>query len=127
MNHEALLVFHSSDELREFKECMESLQLHVGNDKVDWVLTPNKLFTVKSCYNFLNDGGLRSRLSVDIWQVAAPLKIKIFVWLATHDKTLSRENLGKRGWPGPQCCAICGCSLESNNHIFLQCLVAVSI
>ena len=123
VNNESLLAFHSSDELHEFIECMKSLQLQLGQDKVEWTLTANKLFTVKSCYNFFNDGGLRSRLSADIWQRisgrAAPYKIKIFVWLATHDKTLSRENLSKRGWPGPQGCAICGYGLESNSHIFL--------
>ena len=101
VNHDVLLAFHSSVELHEFIECMESLQPHLGKDKVEWALTANKIFSIKSCYNFLNDGGLRSSLSADIWQVAAPYKIKIFVWLATHDKTLSRENLGKQGWSGP--------------------------
>ena len=66
VNYEALLAFHSSDELREFIECMESLQLQLGQDKVEWILTANKFFTVKNCYNFLNDGGLRSHLSADI-------------------------------------------------------------
>ena len=44
LNNEALLAFHSSDELHEFMECMESMQLQMGMDKVDWLLTPNKFF-----------------------------------------------------------------------------------
>ena len=127
VNYEALLAFHSLNELHEFIKCMESLQLQLGQDKGEWALTANKLFTVKSCYNFLNDGSLRSRLSADIWQVAALYKIKIFIWLATHDKTLSRERLGRRGWNGSQICEICGLHVESNNHIFLHFFFAISI
>ena len=79
VNNDSLLAFHSSDELHDFMECIEALQLQLGVDNIEWFLTPNKIFSVKSCYNFLNDGGLRSKFSVDIWKAAVPCKIKIFV------------------------------------------------
>ena len=127
VNSDSLLAFHSSGELHDFMEKMDLIRLQEGTDRVDWFLTSHKQFSVKSCYDFLNDGGLRSRFQSDIWKVAVPLKIKIFVWLATHDKTLFRENLGKRGWGGLQNCEIYGYDIESNCHIFLHCPFAVNI
>ena len=62
-----------------------------------------------------------------IWKAAVPLKVKVFAWLATHDKTLSRERLGRRGWNGSQICEICRLHVETNAHIFLHCPFAIGI
>ena len=97
---------------------MDSVRLQSGTDNVEWVLTSNRKFFVKSCYDFLNDGSLCSKYLGDIWKAVVPLKVKVFAWLATHDKTLSRERLGRRGWTGSQICKICGLHVESNTHIF---------
>ena len=127
VNNDSLYAFHSFGELHDFIERMDSARLQLGNDRIEWFLTSNRLFSVMSCYDFLNDGGLRSKFLEDIWKAAVPLKVKIFAWLATYDKTLYRENLGKRGWTGSQNCEICGHGIESNYHIFLHCPPAVNI
>ena len=98
VSHDSLNAFHSSCELHDFIDKMDAINLLPGSDLVEWKLTPNRQFTVKSCYGFLNDGGLRSKFQEDIWKVVVPLMVKIFTWLATHDKTLSREKLERQGW-----------------------------
>ena len=79
VNNDSLLAFHSCDELHEFMKSIEALQLQLGVDNIEWFLTPNKVFSIKSCYNFLNDGGLHSKFTMDIWKTAVLCKIKIFV------------------------------------------------
>ena len=71
-------------------------------------ITSSLVFTIRSCYNILNDGGLRSPFKNTIWKSTVPLKVKVFSWLALKDQILSRANLIKRGWQGPSHCCICG-------------------
>ena len=61
VNLDSLNTFHSSCELHDFIEKMDVVSLHSGNDIVEWKLTSNRQFSVKSCYGFLNDRGLRSK------------------------------------------------------------------
>lgn len=60
-NNDSLSSFHSSLELLDFIAKMDSLNLSEGDDILEWNLTPNKVFSVKSCYGFLNDGGTQSK------------------------------------------------------------------
>ena len=77
-NIDSLITFLSSPEFQDFIDKMDSVCLSGGDNIMEWTLTPNKDFSVKSCYGFLNDGGLRSKFRKNIWKSAAPLKTKIF-------------------------------------------------
>ena len=87
-------------------------------DSISWLLTQSKAFSIKSCYETLNDGGLHSTFKTNIWKNAAPLKVKLFTWLALKDKILSCANLAKRDWSGPLYCEICGFHIESISIFF---------
>ena len=89
-------------------------------DSIIWSITSSQVFTIKSCYNVLNDGGLRSPFKNTIWKSAVPLKVKIFSWLTLKDKILSRANLIKRGWQGPSHYYIYGHQNETVMHIFFS-------
>ena len=78
-NNDSLSSFHSSLELLDFIAKMDSLNLSKGDDNLKWNLTPNKVFSVKSCHGFLNDGGTRYKFRNSKWRSAAPLKNKVFV------------------------------------------------
>ena len=119
-SNDSLNSFHSSPELQEFIDIMDSISLSTGNDILEWTLTPNKEFAVKNCYGFLNDDGLHFKFRKSIWKFVVPLKIKVFAWLTTHDKILSRFNLIQRGWTGSPHCELCGHNLETTNHIFFH-------
>lgn len=60
-----------------------------------WNLTMNGAFSVKSLYNFLNDGGLRCLVVRFFWINSCPKKINLFNWLMWKNKVLSFENLKK--------------------------------
>lgn len=65
-------------------------------DEKRWSLTANGNFSVKSFYNFLNDGGLQCSKTPVILQSLSPRKINLFNWLAWDDKILKLENLARR-------------------------------
>ena len=48
-------------------------------------------------------------------------KYKKNCWLFTHQKTLTTENLKKRGIEGPSHCILCKKAEETQTHIFLEC------
>jgi hypothetical protein len=66
------------------------------DDKVTWKLG-NKGFTIKSWYNALQ---VRQpvKLFKDLWKMKLPWKSKIFLWVVMWGKTLTKVNLGMRGW-----------------------------
>ena len=55
------------------------VQLSDQPDSIQWKLTSNGRFTVKSFYMDLINSGPLSR-SLHIWKVKIPLRIKIFMW-----------------------------------------------
>ncbi|XP_039126955.1 uncharacterized protein LOC120263117 [Dioscorea cayenensis subsp. rotundata] len=95
-------------------------------DKKWWTLTGNGSFSVKSFYNFLNDGGLRCPVADFFWRQLCPKKINIFNWLAWKNKILSLENLARRccNRLPTATCVLCHANLESVDHLFFQCSFA---
>lgn len=69
---------------------------HDEKDKKRWTLNENGLFSVKSLYNFFNDGGLRCNVSNFFWKNNCPKKINIFNWLVWKNNIFSLENLELR-------------------------------
>ena len=95
-------------------------------DRVMWALENRKMFTTKSLYRFLTDGGVKSRVAGLLWKSRVPLKIKFFLWQILNDKLQVAVNLVKRGWKGPIICCLCNC-VETIDHIFFECHLAVMI
>ncbi|XP_039130839.1 uncharacterized protein LOC120267212 [Dioscorea cayenensis subsp. rotundata] len=99
---------------------------HDVGDIKRWSLTGNGIFSVKSFYNFLNDGGLRCDVSGFFLENSCPSKINIFNWLACKNKILTLENLEFR-----RCnklptatCVMCHSAIESVDHLFIHCSFA---
>jgi hypothetical protein len=61
---------------------------------------------------------------MNVWQCNIPLKVKIFIWMAVHDRIQSGVQLKKKQWFGPEECATCD-KLETSDHILFQCPIAV--
>jgi hypothetical protein len=56
-----------------------------------------------------------------IWKVWVPLKCKFFSWLAIQNRIWTTDRLVKRDWPHNDACALCGQTLESGLHLFVEC------
>jgi hypothetical protein len=51
------------------------------------------------------------------------LKIKIFMWLVSHNVILPKDNLVERKWKGSTTCAFCS-ENENSQHLFFDCPTA---
>lgn len=59
-------------------------------------------------------------LTIFIWDVKLPLRLKVFLWLMLKRSILTKDNLIYRGWVGDKTCMFCGAD-ESINHLFFFC------
>ena len=98
------------------------VQLSDQPDSIQWKLTTNGRFTVKSFYMDLINSGPLSR-SVHIWKVKIPLRIKIFMWFVHKQVILTKDNLIKRRWVGSPRCCFCDHD-ETIQHLFIECPLA---
>lgn len=61
-----------------------------------------------------------------VWNLRFPPKIHIFLWLLSHNKLMTRDNLRKRHIIKPRDCVFC-LENESICHLFFECVVARNI
>lgn len=62
-----------------------------------------------------------------IQEIKCPLKVWVFLWLVAKATILTWNNLQKRGWEGPNCCALCKCVEEDEYHLVLACPYSTSV
>eukprot|EP00253_Pinus_taeda_P020426 PITA_20426 len=63
-------------------------------------------YTVKAGHQYLCDNTFQTKIwnRKLVWKAEAPSKVKFFIWLLLRGKTLTAENLKKRGILGPSRC-----------------------
>lgn len=61
-----------------------------------------------------------------VWKSEAIPKIKFFLWILLNGKTLTAENLQKRGINGPSRCPNCLAAEELMHHLFIECHFAIN-
>jgi hypothetical protein len=69
-------------EFLELWAATEDIQLNDREDKLVWRWTGDGEYTAKSVYKMLHGGSISFRGHSLIWKTWAPLKVKIFLWLA---------------------------------------------
>ncbi|XP_039113709.1 uncharacterized protein LOC120249266 [Dioscorea cayenensis subsp. rotundata] len=105
------------------------LQNSTIKDGRHWKLSSNGMFSVKSFYQFLNDGGLHCRRTPSILKGGCTRKVNLFNWLTWDNKILTLQNLADR-----RCnvlhditCVMCHAEVESADHLLTQCSMASQI
>jgi hypothetical protein len=58
-----------------------------------------------------------------VWNIVVPPKIHLFLWLLSHNKLATIDNLNKKGMKKPESCCFCG-ENENIKHLFFECVVA---
>jgi predicted DNA-binding transcriptional regulator len=102
------------------------ISLSLDRDKLRWRLSESGQFKTSEVYSWLTFRGVTDS-SADIWwTLPIPLKVKVFMWLVTQNKILTKHNLVKRGWVGSTLCTMCD-ETEIVSHLFLLCNFAKQI
>jgi hypothetical protein len=52
-----------------------------------------------------------------------PIKLKVFVWLASHNRLPTSVALSRKGWKGEAKCPLCGVP-ETVDYILFYCIIA---
>ena len=59
-----------------------------------------------------------------LWRTKAPPKVKLFFWLALHQKLWIANRRKRHGLQDDDACALCDQHTETASHLFLGCVVA---
>jgi hypothetical protein len=90
-------------------------------DSVTCKLTSNGEYTATSAYQFQFEGSIRFPFQETIWNTDAPLKCKIFSWMATLGKFHTADCLSKKRMPHNAACVMCLSEPEMAVHLLANC------
>ena len=76
----------------------------------------------QSAYDAYFLGTIRFAPWKRIWKSWAPMKCKLFIWLATNNRRWTSDRLAKRGLPHPAACPLCDQADETIQHILVSCV-----
>ena len=102
---------------------LDEVSLSDGRDEVFWALERSQKYLANSLYNLMTFGGVQDVQMMLIWKCNIPLKVKIFLWMAIHDRIHCGVQLKKKKWSGPEECFSCD-RVETSDHILFQCPIA---
>jgi hypothetical protein len=107
---------------------LASIQLQVGiPDTVVWRLTGDGQYSAISAYAIQFEGAVRRPFKDIIWSCEAPLKCRIFSWLAILGKCHTSDCLMKKGWPHNVACVMCLSEPETALHLLASCSVTIRL
>lgn len=94
-------------------------------DQFTWPSDVSGVYTAKSVYRRLCEGYLKSPTATRIWRSWAPLKCKIFAWLATQDRLWTFDRRARHGLQdNPSVCFTCLQDEDNVDHILAHCVYA---
>ncbi|KAJ4765935.1 RNA-directed DNA polymerase (reverse transcriptase)-related family protein [Rhynchospora pubera] len=100
----------------------------VGSDLAQWVWTTDRIFSVASTYKALSSAGKLKSPFMWIWKLHVPPSLKLFLFLLSCDRVLTRQQLSKRGLHTQSGCDFCSSTdLEDNLHLFFTCPFSASV
>jgi hypothetical protein len=107
----------------EIMKIAQTLNLSGEEDSVVWQYEASGVYSVSSLYAIINFTGVLPVYVQAVWKLKLPPKIHLFLWLVSHNKVLTRDNLVKRQNIDDLTCVFCS-EPESNLYLFFECSVA---
>jgi hypothetical protein len=86
--------------------------------------------TAKNCYEAmlsLQELPVRRGWQQQFWKWHFPLKVKLFFWLAFHNRILTWDMLQKKGLAGLSHCCLCCQKAKDTHHLFIDCMFTKSV
>lgn len=107
--------------------CLEQIiretSLSGEEDAMIWQYESKGVYSTSSLYSIINFRGVQPIYIPSVWSITVPPRIQVFLWLLSHNKLMTKDNLLKRGIEKPPKCMFCS-EHESVDHLFFDCVVA---
>lgn len=92
-----------------------------------WTPSASGIFTTKSAYERFFTGSTTFEPYKRLWRSWAPLRVKIFVWMAVLNRCWTADRLARCGLQHPERCVLCDQEEETVQHILTSCVFARQI
>eukprot|EP00253_Pinus_taeda_P009198 PITA_09198 len=93
-----------------------------GPDTLRWGYAEKGTFTSTEAYHIIIKGHyIKDKIWEKIWKPPIWPKISTFLWLLSHNRILTWDNLRKRKFAGPSICLNCQIEEESAAHLMQLC------
>jgi len=103
---------------------IEDIVLTDAPDRLVWRWESDGSFSVRSAYQALHLGSHPIPGCVRIWEVWAPLKVKLFLWLAVRRRQWTADRRRKHGLDAHDTCFLCDQEPKTIDHIIVECSFA---
>lgn len=92
-------------------------------DQFRWLLATNGVcvYSARSAYQGFWLGSIAADYAELIWGSGAPLKDKLFMWLAVRNRCWTGARFSAKGLQGPLRCLFCDQLPETIDHLMVQC------
>jgi hypothetical protein len=100
---------------------VSAIQLNEQPDKTIWRWTANGDYSAKSAYMMLYEGSTLFAGHSLVWKAWAPLKVKIFLWLALRRRHWAADRRRRHGLLAQPRCHLYGQMEEFIDHIIAAC------
>lgn len=108
-------------EYQELWRILHEFNLSDQRDRLVWRWTPDGTYTAKSAYKMLQAGSVKFRGHSLIWKTWAPLRVKIFLWLAMKRKHWTADRRARHGLETHDRCLLCDQEPETIDHLLACC------
>lgn len=88
------------EEWNNLNTLLDGVVLNNDNDFVKWAFESSGKYTTKSLYRNVSFRGVIAVMRQKLWKNRLPMKIKVFLWLATQDRIQTGVQLKKKQWNG---------------------------
>ena len=110
----------------ELEQILLGVVFTESDDALIWQHENKGVYSTSSLYSIINFRGVIPVFIPSIWSLLVPPKIHIFLWLMSHNKMMTRDNMQKREMDKPLDCVFCK-EKETITHLFHECVVAKEI
>nr|GEY62585.1 RNA-directed DNA polymerase, eukaryota [Tanacetum cinerariifolium] len=101
---------------------------HPVEDSCLWSMENDSLFSVGVSRRIIDSKLLPSLVPSTSWDKILPRKVNIFIWRLSLDRLPHRLNISSCGIDIPKIsCSSCNGNMESSNHIFFACDIAMEV